>query len=53
VAERTCDVDGKKRSIEGGKTCENGHFICKDHVYSGIIIIDQRKHCPICRKPLR
>jgi hypothetical protein len=53
MAERICDVDGRKESLEGGKTCESGHFICKKHVYSGVILIDEKKRCPICKKPLR
>ena len=36
MAERICDVDDKKKNIEGGKACENGHFICKEHIYSGL-----------------
>jgi hypothetical protein len=53
MAERICAVDGKKKNIEGGKICEKGHFICRDHVYSGVIIIDERKCCPIDKTPLR
>lgn len=53
MAERVCDVDGKKEHIEGGRTCESGHFICKKHVYSGVIVIHEKKSCPICKKPLR
>ena len=53
MAERICDACGKKRDVSGGKTCEKGHFICKDCVYSGVVIIDEKKYCPICKKPLR
>ena len=50
---RTCDGCGKDRDLSGGKTCEKGHFICKDCVYSGLIVISEKAHCPICKKPLR
>jgi rubrerythrin len=53
MAERVCDECAKKRDISGGKTCEKGHFICKDCVYSGVIFIDEKKACPICKRPLR
>ena len=53
MSERVCDVDGKKKPLSGGRTCESGHFICKDHIYSGVIFIDEKKVCPLCKKPLR
>lgn len=53
MPERICDSCGKKRSVQGGKTCERGHFICKSCVYSGVILISEKKACPVCRKPLR
>ena len=53
MAKRVCDVDGKEKDVSGGKTCENGHFICKDHVYSGVIFISEKAYCPLCKKPLR
>lgn len=53
MAKRICDVCGKDKDVSGGKTCEKGHFVCKDDVYSGVIIISERAHCPICKKPLR
>jgi hypothetical protein len=53
MAERLCDVCGKKKDIEGGTTCEKGHFICKSDVYSGVIFISGKKHCPIDKTPLR
>jgi hypothetical protein len=40
MAERECAINGKKKDIAGGKTCEKGHFICKDHAYG-------KKHCPL------
>jgi len=30
---RTCDACGKEKDVSGGKTCERGHFICKDCVW--------------------
>jgi hypothetical protein len=53
MAKRVCDVCGKDKDVSGGKTCEKGHFVCKDDVYSGVIIISEKAHCPICKKPLR
>jgi hypothetical protein len=53
MAERICSACGHEKNISGGKTCEKGHFICKSCVYSGVIIIDERKVCPVCEKPLR
>lgn len=43
---RICDKCGKEKDIQGGKTCENGHFICHSCVYYHI-------HCPLCGKRLR
>jgi hypothetical protein len=53
MSQRVCDVCGKKKDIEGGKTCEKGHFICKSDIYSGVIFISGKKHCPIDKTPLR
>jgi len=53
MAKRICDVCGLNKDVEGGKTCEKGHFICKGCVYSGVIFISEKAHCPIDRKPLR
>jgi hypothetical protein len=53
MAKRICDVCGKDKDVSGGKTCEKGHFICKDDVYSGVIFISEKAHCPMCKKPLR
>jgi hypothetical protein len=33
MAERECAVNGKKKSISGGKICEKNHFICKDRAW--------------------
>jgi len=53
MAKRVCAVCGKDKNVEGGKTCENEHFVCKDSVYDGVIFISQRAHCPLDKKPLR
>lgn len=51
---RVCDACGKEKEIEGGKTCENGHFICSsDKWMEKVIGRDLRKKCPICDSPLR
>ena len=49
---RRCDACGKEKDLRGGKTCSNGHFICKDCVWSGGWF-SPRKACPLCGKPLR
>jgi len=36
----------------GGKTCENGHFICANCVYGGVLD-PTKSSCPLCNKPLR
>lgn len=28
MPKRRCDACGKEKDVSGGKTCENGHFIC-------------------------
>lgn len=43
---RTCDADGKQKDMFGGKVCEKGHFICKDHAYT-------RSTCPLCGTRLK
>jgi len=53
---RMCDSCGKERDVSGGRTCENGHFICKECVYpSGFsaLISGPRNQCPLCKKYLR
>ena len=49
---RKCDNCGKDKEVHGGKTCENGHFICSSCV-SGGFFDSSRKTCPLCSKPLR
>ena len=52
---RTCDSCGKEKDVQGGKVCEEGHFICKACVWSapGLLGPGERKTCPLCGKPLR
>ncbi len=45
---RICDACGRKVELRGGKTCERGHFVCKDCVYSGVIVIHEKRACPVC-----
>ena len=52
MAKRICDRCGKEKEVQGGRTCENGHFICQECVGVGIFS-DGIKQCPLCRKPLR
>lgn len=57
MPKRICDSCGKEKDISGGRTCENGHFLCRDCVYgSGIDVLifgTTKKICPLCKKPLR
>jgi len=55
MPKRICDVCGKERDVEGGRTCEKGHFVCKDCVWSAPALIGttDRKYCPICNERLR
>lgn len=53
MAKRMCDVCCKNKEMAGGKTCEKGHFVCKDCVFSGVIFISEKAYCPIDKKPLR
>jgi len=53
---RRCDKCGKEKEVSGGKTCENGHFICREDVWAGTfsgLLGDSRKACPLCGKTLR
>lgn len=51
MPKRICDVCGKETEVHGGKTCENGHFVCAKHVHAGMF--STLKTCPICGKSLR
>lgn len=55
MSKRICDSCGKEKKLKGGKTCDNGHFICKDCVYENwnIITGGKRKQCPLCNKPIK
>src|SRR4051812_29329998 len=35
MSQRVCDECGKTKEVSGGKTCENGHFVCKDCLWEG------------------
>lgn len=37
---RECAVNGKRKPVWGGKICEQGHFICKEHAEGHV-------HCPL------
>ena len=52
---RHCDACGKEKELQGGKTCEKGHFICKSCVttHYGVFGNDTRSKCPVCSKPLK
>ena len=55
MAKRVCDMCGKEKELHGGKTCEKGHFVCKQCVWadSGVFTSNEKKKCPICEKPLK
>jgi len=53
MSKRNCDRCGKERGLSGGKTCQKGHFLCKDCVYKGVIFISEKAYCPIDKSPLR
>ena len=56
MPKRICDACGKEKDVKGGKVCPNGHFICKDCVWSGPLpglLSGPRKICPLCEKALR
>ncbi len=54
MSQRICDQCGKMKEVKGGRTCETGHFICKEDVWkSAGFFSGPMKHCPVCGKPLR
>ncbi len=54
MGERTCDSCGKKENLEGGKTCERGHFICNSCITKPIgIFSGSMRQCPLCKKELK
>lgn len=52
MAKRICDACGKNKELEGGKTCEKGHFICRSCRNIGVFD-SGRKTCPICKTKLK
>jgi hypothetical protein len=54
MAERVCDVCGKKKDLKQGRTCETGHFVCAGCKWiSGFFLARERRVCPVCEKRLR
>ena len=56
MSKRICDKCGKEKEVSGGKTCENGHFVCKDCAWAGTfsgLLGNSQSTCPLCKKPLR
>ena len=54
MPERTCDSCGENKKVQGGKTCETGHFICVTCVQETMgLFSSSRTQCSICDKPLR
>lgn len=54
MPKRNCDTCGKEKDVKGGKTCESGHFMCKDCYWKTAgILSSPTKRCPLCEKPLR
>jgi transposase-like protein len=55
---RICDSCGKEKEKLGGKTCEQGHFICKTCVSQRVgvfdaVVLGSKPTCPLDGKPLR
>ena len=49
---RICDSCGKEKDIMGGKTCQEGHFICKTCVSLSVRVVDalifgSKPTCPL------
>jgi hypothetical protein len=56
MPKRVCDVCGKNKEVNGGKTCEKGHFICQNCLYKGTgggLFGGALKTCPLCKRVLR
>lgn len=52
MRERVCDSCGEQKKLEGGKTCDKGHFIC--YQCRGVSVFSNGKtRCPICKGKLR
>jgi len=52
MAKRTCDACGKNKELQGGKTCDKGHFICRSCLNLGVFSFG-RSTCPICKTKLK
>ena len=52
MPKRTCDACGKEKDVSGGKTCENGHFVCNSCCNMGAFS-SSRSTCPLCKKSLK
>lgn len=54
MSKRICDACGEEKDVEGGKTCEKGHYICKSCSHNhGLFGPSSKTACPLCKKPLR
>jgi hypothetical protein len=54
MAQRSCDVCGKQKDLEGGKTCENGHFVCKQCINKSAGIFSKPlDRCPLDKSKLK
>jgi hypothetical protein len=53
MSQRTCDACGKTKELQGGKTCDKGHFICKQCVGTSGFLSSARTKCPIDKTPLK
>jgi hypothetical protein len=56
MRQRICDSCGQEKDVKGGRTCENGHFICYDCVNKDVGFLTpfrDLKYFPLCDKPLR
>lgn len=52
MKERICDNCGKSKKLEGGKTCDSGHFMCYDCRDVGFFS-SGKSQCPICKGKLK
>lgn len=50
MAKRVCDKCGKNKDLDGGKTCEKGHFFCLgcQRAFGGV-----GSKCLLCKTPLK
>jgi hypothetical protein len=52
MAKRLCVVCNKEKDMEGGKICEEGHFVCEADINSWIPG-NRRTVCPLDKTKLR